>query len=100
MVDFLNEFISRGVDFHRRIVDLPQSVENLKFMYHCGVRQHRDLRVGIILVAQGDGVVDDLRKFRVDGGLAIAAEGDGVDVHAIVFALLQLGFQGFANLFR
>ena len=67
-----------GVEFQNVIVHAQQSIVHLWAVNHGGVAEHADLRVGTILVAQTDGVVDNLGKMGMTGGFAIAGKGQHV----------------------
>ena len=54
-----------------------------------GIAEDRDFGRWGILVAKGEGVVDDFGELGVDGWLAVAAEGDGVDFDLLPLEALQ-----------
>ena len=88
-VDFGNEVVGGGVDFHDGVVHAAQGVEDLGQVDAGGVAQHGDLGPGVVPVAQAEGVVDDLGELGVERRLAVAAEGDAVYGGALVRKPLQ-----------
>lgn len=74
-----NQLIGGSIDFHDGVVDLAEGGEDLGDVDAGGVAEDRDLGMREVAVAESQGVVDDLRELRVEGGFAVAAEGDGVD---------------------
>ena len=82
-----------GVELQDVVVDTHQGVVHLWTVNHCGVAEHADLGIGTVLVAQTDGVVDNLGKVGMAGGLAIAGKGQHVGQLPFGHHLLQLLFQ-------
>ena len=82
-----------GVELQDVVVDTHQGVVHLWTVNHCGVAEHADLGIGTVLVAQTDGIVDDLSKVGMAGGLAIAGKGEHVGQLPFGHHLLQLLFQ-------
>ena len=82
-----------GVEFLYVVVYKHQGVVNGLTVDHGGVAQYGDLRLGTILVAQADGVADDLSKVGVAGGLAVAGKGQHVGQLAIGYHLFQFDFE-------
>ena len=74
-----NQLVGGGINFHDGVVDLAEGGEDLGDVDAGGVAEDRDLGMREVAVAESQGVVDDLRELRVEGGFAVAAEGDGVD---------------------
>ena len=62
-------------------------------MDHRGVAEYADLRLRTVLVAQTDGVADDLGKVGVTRGLAVACEGEHVGQLAFGHHLPELLLQ-------
>ena len=67
-----------GVEFQNVIVHAQQSIVHLWTVNHGGVAEHADLCLRTVLVAQTDGVVDNLGKMGMAGGFAIAGKGQHV----------------------
>ena len=84
LVDARGEVVGGGVDFHDGVVDLGKGLKDGGDVDAGGVGEDGHFGRGGIKVAQGQGVVDDLRKFGVEGGFAITREGEGVDLCAFV----------------
>ena len=64
-----------GVEFQDVVVDQHQGVVNLLAMDHGGIREHTNLGLRTVFVAQADGVTDDVGKMRMAGRFAIASKG-------------------------
>ena len=64
-----------------------------------GIAEHADFGLWAVAVAQTDGVVYNLRKVRVTGGLAITGKGDDVRQAAVGLHLPELGLESFSHLF-
>ncbi len=62
------------VEFEDVVVHAPQGFHHLGMVKACGVGEHADLGLRIVLVAQTQGVVDHTRKVGVECGLAVARE--------------------------
>ncbi len=88
-----------GVQFQDVVVDAHQSIVHLWTVYHGGIAEYADFCSWTILVAQPDGVVNNLGKVGVTGGLAIACKGQHVRQLPLGRHLLKLGFQLFSYLF-
>jgi len=99
VVDFCDEVVGWGVDFHDRVVHFAEGVEDLGDVDAGGVGEYGDLSRGGVAVAEGEGVVDDLRELRVEGRFAVAAEGDGVHLDAVGVEVLEFVGEVVAYLF-
>ena len=87
-----------GVELQDIVVHAHQGVVHLLTVDHGGIAQHGNLRLRTVAVAQADGVVDDCRKMRVTGRLAVAGEGQHIRQlalgrHLLEFLLQLLGHQ-------
>ena len=82
------------VELEDVVVDREQGFFHCRLAGHGGVAEHAHLGLGIILVAQQEGVVNDALEVGVQCGLAVAAEGDDVEAAAGFLHLAELLFQG------
>jgi hypothetical protein len=86
-----------GVEFQDIVINLHERIVDCLTMNHRGIAEHADLRFWAILVAQSDGVADNLCEMRMTGRLAIAGEGEYVG-HAPFGPHLNEPFlEGFGN---
>ena len=67
-------------------------------MDHGGVAQHGHFRQRTVLVAQTDGVGDDLSEVRMTGGLAVACEGQHIRQLTLGSHRLELCLQSLSYL--
>ena len=67
-------------------------------MDHGRVGEHADLRLGAVFVAQTDGVINDVGKLRMAGGLTITRKGQHVGQLAAGRHFLQFLFEFLGNL--
>ena len=67
-------------------------------MDHRRVAQHTHFCLRAILVAQPDGVANDLREMRMTGGLTVARKGQYIRQLSISHHRLQLGLQFLGHL--
>ena len=88
-----------GVELLNVVVDTHQGVVHLLAMNKRGIAEHADFGLWAVVVAQTDGVVHNLRKVRVTGGLAITGKGDDVRQAAVGLHLPELGLESFSHLF-
>ena len=82
-----------GVEFQDVIIHLHEGIVYLGTVDHCAVAEYGDLGLRTVLVAQTDGVGDDLCKMRMTGGLAIAGKGEDIGQLTAGYHLLELGFE-------
>ena len=82
-----------GVELQDVVVNTHQGIVDLWAMSHRGIAEYADLCIRTVLVAQADGVVDNLGKVGVAGRLAIAGKGEYVGQLLVGNHLLQLLFQ-------
>ncbi len=87
-----------GVELQDVVVHSHEGVVHLLAVDHGGIAQHGDLRLGTVVVAQADGVVDDLSEVGMTGGLAVAGKGQHVGQLAIGRHLQQLLLQRLGHL--
>ena len=67
-----------GVEFQNVIVHAQQSIVHFWAVYHRGVTEYTDLCLRTVLVAQTDGIVDNLSEMGMTGGFAIAGKSQHV----------------------
>ena len=99
VIHLINIYRIDGVELQYVVIDAHESIVNLLAMDHGGVAEYGDLGLRTVLVAQTDGVGDDLGKVRVAGRLAVAGEGQHVGQLALCLHGLQLLFQFQCHLF-
>ena len=82
-----------GVELQDVVIHLHEGIMYLRAVDHRAVAEYGDLRLRTVLVAQTDGVSDDLCKMGMTGGLAIAGKGEDIWQLTIGNHLLELGFK-------
>ena len=77
-VAIINIYGVDGIKFQDVVVHPHQGIVNGLAVDHRGIAQHGDLCHRTVLIAQTDGVVDDLCEVGMTGGLAITGKGQHV----------------------
>ena len=82
-----------GVEFQDVVIHLHERVVYLWTVDHRGIAEYGDLRLRTVLVAQTDGVGDDLCEVGMTGGFAVACKGEDIGQLTVGHHLLEFGFQ-------
>ena len=98
-VHLINIYRVDGVEFLNVVIHPHQGIVYGLTVYHRGIAQYGDLRLRTVLVAQADGVTDDLREMGVTGRFAVAGKGQHVGQLAVGDHLTEFLFESGGYLF-
>ena len=80
-----------GVELEDIVINLEQCIEHIFTKNASGITQHTDFGFREKLIAKGNGVMNDVGKAWVHGGLPIASKSDDIGIRSDCFHFLQLG---------
>ena len=82
-----------SVEFQDVVIHLHEGIMYLLTVDHRGIAEYGDLSLRTVLVAQTDGVGDDLGEVGMTGRFAIACKSEDIGQLAVGHHLLEFGFQ-------
>ena len=97
-VNLSDALVQHRVELHDIVFYLAQRLEDILFPQHRRIGEDGYLRRRAMLVANGDGIVDNARKIRVHRRLAVAREGNDIGHLPVGPHLVQFPGQCLADL--
>jgi len=82
-----------SVEFQDVVIHLHEGIMYLLTVDHRGIAEYGDLSLRTVLVAQTDGVGDDLGEVGMTGRFAVACKGEDIGQLTVGHHLLEFGFQ-------
>ena len=89
----------KSIEFQNVVVYSSQCFVHSGLVTIGGITQHANFGIGKIVIAQGDGVVDDAGEVGVHSGFSVSSKGDDVGAAAFLLHRLQFLLKDFGNLF-
>ena len=98
LIDEPESAVDGRIELENIVIYSAQCIGYVFVSHHCGVAEHRHLCFGIELVAQQQHVVNNFLEVRVQGRLAVAREGDNVELLAGGVHGAELGIQAILHI--
>ena len=93
LIDPGRQSIRGRIELEYRVVHQMQGLGNFGATEACRIGEHRYHGRREEPVPQFNGIPDNLRKLRIEGGFAVPGEGDGVDGRTVRGASTQFCFK-------